>query len=293
MNTEYYKRGDVIAGIRVSSTSPASTRTRSLSSGEFERADEPRFVFLSSVFAPLRPQRSTLWTSSRLTRLPSSLRSGLRAIRDLCLPSTLRTDTEDTRESLSYLFLPSLPSSRSPRDLLLGYRSCGTSLEGGSILLSLSTRRQKRRELTPVFFSIPTGSCSMSDPGTNYRTREEVQNMRANKDCIAGLKKYLIDVRFSLSPFPLLAPLSRLLTPLVSLSSKSLPFNPSPLVFVFVLLFEIKVGDPRRGRCQGHRPGRSKGDRRGRRRCSKLAGTRYHQGSLDRHLREYHLSRPL
>lgn len=35
----------------------------------------------------------------------------------------------------------------------------------------------------------------MSDPGTTYRTREEIQNMRATKDCVAGLKKYLIDVR--------------------------------------------------------------------------------------------------
>lgn len=33
----------------------------------------------------------------------------------------------------------------------------------------------------------------MSDPGTTYRTREEIQNMRATKDCIGGLKKYLID----------------------------------------------------------------------------------------------------
>ena len=37
------------------------------------------------------------------------------------------------------------------------------------------------------------GGHSMSDPGTTYRTREEIQNMRATKDCIGGLKKYLID----------------------------------------------------------------------------------------------------
>jgi pyruvate dehydrogenase E1 component alpha subunit len=34
---------------------------------------------------------------------------------------------------------------------------------------------------------------SMSDPGTTYRTREEIQQMRSEKDAIAGLKKYILD----------------------------------------------------------------------------------------------------
>lgn len=34
---------------------------------------------------------------------------------------------------------------------------------------------------------------SMSDPGTTYRTRDEVQAMRAEKDTIAGLKKNILD----------------------------------------------------------------------------------------------------
>jgi pyruvate dehydrogenase E1 component alpha subunit len=33
----------------------------------------------------------------------------------------------------------------------------------------------------------------MSDPGTTYRTRDEVQAMRAEKDTIAGLKKNILD----------------------------------------------------------------------------------------------------
>ena len=33
----------------------------------------------------------------------------------------------------------------------------------------------------------------MSDPGTTYRTREEIQQMRSNKDAIAGLKRYILE----------------------------------------------------------------------------------------------------
>jgi pyruvate dehydrogenase E1 component alpha subunit len=33
----------------------------------------------------------------------------------------------------------------------------------------------------------------MSDPGTTYRTRDEVQQMRSTHDPIAGIKKYILD----------------------------------------------------------------------------------------------------
>ena len=32
---------------------------------------------------------------------------------------------------------------------------------------------------------------SMSDPGTTYRTREEIQRMRSTQDPIKGLQRYL------------------------------------------------------------------------------------------------------
>ena len=33
----------------------------------------------------------------------------------------------------------------------------------------------------------------MSDPGTTYRTRQEIQEMRSERDVIAGLKRYLLE----------------------------------------------------------------------------------------------------
>ncbi len=37
------------------------------------------------------------------------------------------------------------------------------------------------------------GGHSMSDPGTTYRTREEIQRMRSTNDPIAGIKQKLLD----------------------------------------------------------------------------------------------------
>ena len=33
----------------------------------------------------------------------------------------------------------------------------------------------------------------MSDPGTTYRTRDEIQQVRSERDAIAGLKRYILD----------------------------------------------------------------------------------------------------
>ena len=48
----------------------------------------------------------------------------------------------------------------------------------------------------PLVFEYVTyryGGHSMSDPGTTYRTREEIQRMRSTQDPIAGLKQKIID----------------------------------------------------------------------------------------------------
>jgi len=48
----------------------------------------------------------------------------------------------------------------------------------------------------PLVFEFVTyryGGHSMSDPGTTYRTREEIQRMRSTNDPIAGLKQKLLD----------------------------------------------------------------------------------------------------
>lgn len=52
----------------------------------------------------------------------------------------------------------------------------------------------------PLVFEFVTyryGGHSMSDPGTTYRTREEIQRMRSTQDPIAGLKQRLVDLGIS------------------------------------------------------------------------------------------------
>lgn len=49
---------------------------------------------------------------------------------------------------------------------------------------------------TPLVYEYVTyryGGHSMSDPGTTYRTREEIQRMRSTNDPIAGLKQKIVD----------------------------------------------------------------------------------------------------
>ena len=52
----------------------------------------------------------------------------------------------------------------------------------------------------PIFVEISTyryQGHSMSDPGISYRTKEEVTNVRTNKDCIAYVRKLITDNKFA------------------------------------------------------------------------------------------------
>ncbi|KAL9621531.1 MAG: hypothetical protein Q9160_004061 [Pyrenula sp. 1 TL-2023] len=71
----------------------------------------------------------------------------------------------------------------------------------GMDVLAVKAAVQYGREYTkagngPLVYEYVTyryGGHSMSDPGTTYRTREEIQRMRSTNDAIAGLKQKLID----------------------------------------------------------------------------------------------------
>lgn len=71
----------------------------------------------------------------------------------------------------------------------------------GMDVLAVKAAVQYGREYTraghgPLVFEYVTyryGGHSMSDPGTTYRTREEIQRMRSTNDPIAGLKQKLLD----------------------------------------------------------------------------------------------------
>lgn len=71
----------------------------------------------------------------------------------------------------------------------------------GMDVLAVKAAAQYGREYTlagkgPLVYEYVTyryGGHSMSDPGTTYRSREEIQRMRSTHDAIAGLKQKLLD----------------------------------------------------------------------------------------------------
>ncbi|CAK5272035.1 unnamed protein product [Mycena citricolor] len=75
----------------------------------------------------------------------------------------------------------------------------GLQVNGMDIIASLQAVRwarkyvaeDKRGPLVMEFVTYRYGGHSMSDPGTTYRTREEVQRMRSTQDPIRGLQRYI------------------------------------------------------------------------------------------------------
>ncbi|KAI5289584.1 alpha subunit of pyruvate dehydrogenase [Ascosphaera acerosa] len=76
----------------------------------------------------------------------------------------------------------------------------GLKINGMDVLAVKAATQYGRQYTTggngPLVFEFVTyryGGHSMSDPGTTYRTREEIQRMRSTSDPIAGLKQKLLD----------------------------------------------------------------------------------------------------
>lgn len=104
------------------------------------------------------------WTSLLSSRRPLGPGSGLCRARARSSSSLSLTDTVVTRESSRCCGLHGLGDFfRGPGLGLLRLRC---------LLIALS---------------------SMSDPGTTYRTREEIQQVRSERDVIAGLKKNILE----------------------------------------------------------------------------------------------------
>jgi len=55
------------------------------------------------------------------------------------------------------------------------------------------TVEDKKGPLLLEFVTYRYGGHSMSDPGTTYRTRDEIQTMRSTQDPIQGLKKSILE----------------------------------------------------------------------------------------------------
>jgi len=80
-----------------------------------------------------------------------------------------------------------------------GDRIPGLQVNGMDIIATLQAVKFARKwavddqkgPLVLEFVTYRYGGHSMSDPGTTYRTREEVQRMRSTKDPIRGLQRYI------------------------------------------------------------------------------------------------------
>jgi len=76
----------------------------------------------------------------------------------------------------------------------------GLKINGMDVLAVLAATKYGKAHIQagkgPLVYEYVTyryGGHSMSDPGTTYRTREEIQRMRSTNDPIAGLKQKILD----------------------------------------------------------------------------------------------------
>jgi len=76
----------------------------------------------------------------------------------------------------------------------------GLKINGMDVLAVLAATKYGKAHVQagkgPLVYEYVTyryGGHSMSDPGTTYRTREEIQRMRSTNDPIAGLKQKILD----------------------------------------------------------------------------------------------------
>ncbi|CDH55044.1 pyruvate dehydrogenase e1 component alphasubunit [Lichtheimia corymbifera JMRC:FSU:9682] len=130
-------------------------------------------------------------------------------------------------------------------DVLAVYRACQWAKEWttsgkGPLVMELTTYRY--------------GGHSMSDPGTTYRTREEIQHMRSTADPIQGLKARLLDL--GVATEEQLKAIDKEARKIVDQAVKEAEASPEPDMKEFYTQVYIEGSEPKSIR--GREPGETK-----------------------------------